>query len=69
MLDFRRVIMDIEKKIVKIMTHTNQNIPTEINRIVSGSELKQVQFSRILLLIPKENQKEHKLFHDVMKEN
>ena len=54
------------------MTHTNQNIPTEINRIVSGSKLKQVQFSRILLLIPKENQinqKEHKLFHDVMKEN
>ena len=51
------------------MTHTNQNIPTEINRIVSGSELKQVQFSRILLLIPKDNQKGHKLFHDVMKEN
>ena len=39
-LDFRSVIMDIEKKIVKIMTHKNQNIPTEINRIVSGSELK-----------------------------
>ena len=52
--------MDIEKKIVKIMTHRNQNIPTEINRIVSGSDLKQVQFSRILLLIPKQNQKEHK---------
>ena len=50
------------------MTHRNQNIPTEINRIVSGSELKEVRFSRILLLIPKENQKEHKLFHDVMKE-
>ena len=40
MLDFRMVIIDIEEKDVKIMTHTNQNIPTEINRIVSGSKMK-----------------------------